>query len=334
MYLKHYNLKSKPFELTLNPDFIWFGEKHKEAYSVLRYGVLENKGLLLLTGDVGMGKTTLISALVRDLPDDIIYTTISDPDVAELDFYRYLCHGFSLDTSFTTKAEFLLLFRSFLNESQASGKRVLLIIDEAQRMGLKLMEDVRLLSNIEKNGSKLINVFFVGQTEFLDALERPKVRALRQRISLSYTIEPLALNETYKYIASRLKSGGAQANFFTKAAIEEIHAYSGGSPRMINVLCDIAMVVGYSKGVTRLEKQTVRDGARQLPGLKVPVKKRNKHENRAVQAAPQRKAECLVEQDILDPFTVTKRSGSLFLIACIALTLLFAVGMSWLKLAG
>jgi len=276
MYVKHYSLKTRPFEITADPEFLWLGEKHKEAYAMLRYGVLENKGILLLTGDVGVGKTTLIKALVKDLSRDIVHATIADPGVGVMDFYRFMAQGFKLDASFSSKGQFITTFGSFLHACFNRRKSVLLIIDEAQRMSEKLLDDVRMLSNLERNGTKLLNIFFVGQDEFLNAISKKKFRALRQRITLSYSIEPLTLDETYRYIAARLKKAGAETNCFTKAAIEEIYKYSGGLPRMINLLCDMSMVVGFSKGVTRLEKQTVRDAGRKLPGLTIPNKKAGK----------------------------------------------------------
>jgi len=334
MYLKHYGLSVKPFEINSNPDFLWFGEKHKEAYALLRYGVLENKGLLMLTGDVGVGKTTLITALVGELSESVIHMTISDPGVEMMDFYRYLAQGFGLNAMFLNKIEFLRIFRAFLCESYDKGKSVLLIIDEAQRMGQELLEDVRLLSNIEKDGSKLINVFFVGQPEFLDALAHTSSRALRQRITASYTLEPLELKETYRYIAARLTKAGAQANFFTKSAIEEIHLYSAGSPRMINALCDMAMVVGFAKGVTRLEKQTIRDGARKLPGIAIPVKKSSKSMAPVKQVISQENMGACTDQGESVNIPGKRFSGSFFLMAGIAVFLLFAVGLVWIQLGG
>ncbi|VFQ44449.1 ExeA family protein [Desulfoluna butyratoxydans] len=276
MYVEHYSLKTKPFEITADPEFLWLGEKHREAYAMLRYGVLENKGILLLTGDVGAGKTTLIKALVGDLSGDVICATVPDPGVGVMDFYRFMARGFGIDASFSSKGQFITVFGTFLHECFNRRKIVLLIIDEAQRMSERLLDDVRMLSNLEHNGVKMLNIFFVGQQEFLVAIGTQKFRAFRQRITLSYAIEPLDLEETYRYIASRLKRAGAKTNCFTKGAIKEIHEYSGGSPRVINLLCDMAMMVGFSKGVTRLEKQTVRDAAEKLPGVTAPVKKKRK----------------------------------------------------------
>lgn len=337
MYVKHYNLKTRPFEITTDPEFLWLGEKHKEAYAMLRYGVLENKGILLLTGDVGVGKTTLITALVRELNDDIIHTTISDPGVSVMDFFRFLAHGFQLATSLSSKAEFLTSFRSFLKRNYYRGKSVVLIIDEAQRMSEKLLEEVRLLSNMEQNSTRLLNIFLVGQNEFLDVLNNPRFRALRQRITLSYTIDSLDLRETYRYIAARLKKAGAQSNCFTNAAIEEIHEYSGGSPRMINLLCDMSMVVGYSKGVTRLEKQTVRDAGRKLPGVTIPRKKSSKKSIEvnwsSIEASQGASTEVGLAPSGLKAPEVPlkkKRSAPIFLLACLVLTLLFAIAMAWI----
>lgn len=333
MYLNHYNLNVKPFEITADPEFLWLGEKHNEAYSILRYGVLENKGFLLLTGDVGVGKTTLIASLVNDLSDDIIHTTIADPGVGVMDFYRYLAHGFGLDTSFFTKAEFLMLFRSFLGACHDMGKRVLLIIDETQRMGQKLLEDVRLLSNVERNGVPLLTVFFVGQNEFLLLLKNDSARALRQRITVSYTIEPLGLEDTYRYIAARLRKAGAKTNCFTKAAIEEIYLYSGGAPRMINVLCDMAMVVGFAKEVTRIEKQTIREAARKVPGIAVPVKEssRKRPEEKVYKdVVPEKETElAIVDADDGEP--KRRHAGSLFFLMLLVLTLVFVIGVSWFQ---
>ena len=334
MYLNHYNLNAKPFEPTVDPEFIWFGVQHREALAMLRYGILENKGLLLLTGDVGVGKTTLISALVGELSDAVVCAIVSDPGVPVMDFFRILARGLGLNDDFNRKSDFLKLFQSFLYDTQDKGKGVLLVIDEAQRMGVELLDDVRLLSNMERHGKKLLHVFFVGQTEFLNTLENQDARALRQRITVSFSIAPLSLRETYRYIAARLKKAGAKTNCFTEAAIEEIYAYSGGAPRMINAVCDMAMVVGYSKGVVRLEKQTVRDGAVNIPGVVAPVKKAVMGDDDAVVVSPEKIGSSFSEETSLPLSPSRKLSGPFRWGLGLFMILAFFLGMSWFALSG
>ena len=168
MYLSYYNLHTKPFQISTDPKFLWLGEKHKEALAALKYGIIDNKGFVLLTGDVGTGKTTLIHALINMLGEDVIVANISDPGLNIMDLYAFIAHAFGLNGKFRTKAEFLFCLKDFLDTSYKNGKIVLLIIDEAQRLRDDLLEEIRLISNIEKQDTKLINIFFVGQPEFND----------------------------------------------------------------------------------------------------------------------------------------------------------------------
>ena len=162
MYLSHYQLDRKPFQISTDPNFLWLGDKHKEALAVLRYGLMDNKGFLLLTGDVGTGKTTLINALVNTLGEEIIVATLLDPGMDKDDFFSYIGRAFQLEQAFSSKGEFIHSFSDFLNRAHDERKKVLLIIDESQRLSQELLEEIRLLSNIEKQSTKLINIFFVG----------------------------------------------------------------------------------------------------------------------------------------------------------------------------
>jgi len=228
MYLSYYNLNKKPFQISTDPKFLWLGEKHKEALAILTYGILDNKGFLLLTGDVGTGKTTIINALINNLDDDVIAAHVPDPGLEDLDFFNFIANVFSIDKKFSTKGEFLNHLRKFLNDAYSKNKKVLLIIDEAQRLKPELLEEIRLLSNIERQDTKLLNIFFVGQKEFNNILIGPENRALRQRITINYYIEPLTENEIKEYIKHRLNIAGSEKNIFSSSAIREIFSFSKG----------------------------------------------------------------------------------------------------------
>ncbi len=245
MYLFFYELKKKPFQVGTNPDFLWLGKMHKEALALLKYGVLENKGFLLLTGDVGTGKTTLVAALTNSLGDGVIVAKVPDPGLEVIDFMNYISHAFGLDEKFTCKESFLIQFGEFLNTAQAAGKKVLLIIDEAQRLSCQLLEEIRQLSNIEKQETKILNILFVGQNEFNDILLDKKNRALHQRIAINYAIDPLDFYETGEFVRQILLLAGAEKEIFSPDAIRNIYKFSGGFLRRINILCDHAMLSGF-----------------------------------------------------------------------------------------
>jgi general secretion pathway protein A len=264
MYLSYYGLSEKPFDISTDPKFLWLGEKHKEAFAVLKYGVMENKGFLLLTGDIGAGKTTLINALINSLGDDVIFAFIPDPGLELLDFYRYLSDAFGCESAFTNKADFIFMFREFLFNAYEAGKKVLLIIDEAQRLSNELLEEIRLLSNIELQKTKLLNIFFVGQAEFNTKLLEPENRSVRQRITINNHILPLTEKETGDYIRHRLKVAGSQKNIFSYVAIHEVYKFSGGYPRLINIVCDIALLTGYVRDSEKIGDDIVKESIETL----------------------------------------------------------------------
>ena len=241
MYESFYGLNKKPFQITTDPSFLWMGKKHREALSTLKYGVMDNKGFLLLTGDVGTGKTTLINRLVEDIHDRAYTAKIPDPGLSKYDFYRMVSRYFGLPIEVRTKSDFLEPFSRFLNDAREERKSVLLLIDEAQRLKHDLMEEIRLLSNLEHHDAKLLNIFFVGQNEFNSILLQPENRALMRRITITYNLDPLDSSETCEYIRHRLKTAGAGHEIFSSAAMSEVYAFSSGFPRQINIICDLAM---------------------------------------------------------------------------------------------
>jgi len=276
MYLEHYGLNAKPFQITTDPDFLWLGEKHAEALATLKYGILENKGFLLLTGDVGTGKTALINRLLKIIDVSAIVATIPDPGLESLDFFNLLADEFQMKQKFASKGAFLIAFKQFLHKAYEAHKKALLIIDEAQRLDNALLEQIRLLSNIELFDHKLINIFFVGQTEFNRTIMEDRNKAVRQRITVSYHLEALTEKETQQYIRHRLKVAGAKREIFAVDAVRETYAFSRGYPRLINIICDRALLTGYAAGMKLIDAAVIKeceaelrmpgnDGAQPLP---------------------------------------------------------------------
>jgi general secretion pathway protein A len=264
MYLNHYNIEIKPFESSPNPKFLWLGEKHKEALATLKYGIQENKGFILLTGDVGTGKTTLINYFLTENDTNCITTSIPDPDLAIEDLFRLLSHEFGIDIDFETRGEFLIEFQDFLDHTYSDQKKVLLIIDEAQKLNQQILEQIRLLSNIERQDEKLFSIFLVGQNDLHQCLMDEQNRALRQRIAVHCHIEPLTESETRDYINHRLHVAGAKEEIFSAEAISEIFSFSKGCPRLINTICDRALLTGYAKGITQIDCKMVQICADEL----------------------------------------------------------------------
>ncbi|MBW1802995.1 MAG: AAA family ATPase [Deltaproteobacteria bacterium] len=256
MYTDFYNLKEKPFNLTPSPRFLYLGEVHKEALALLTYGVVERKGFILLTGEVGTGKTTMVQAFLNSLDDNVMSVCISNPLLSPKDFLKYLAFSaFKKNVRFKTKGEVLLEFEAFLKQRLEDNQNFVLVIDEAQDLSFEVLEEIRLLSNMETGEEKLLNIFLVGQPELNEKLSEPRSRALLQRISIRYHIKPLDLKGTEEYIATRLKLAGAKdggAVIFPKGAIKAIHQFSEGYPRLINILADNAMLLGYSKGKRKI----------------------------------------------------------------------------------
>ena len=268
MYEQFYGLKEKPFEITPDPRFLYMSEQHREAYAHLTYALNETKGFTVITGEVGTGKTTLIQMLLARLDGHTRTAHLFNPKLSTRDFLSYICHDLGLKTEgLTTKGELLTLLHSFLLECYARKERVVLIIDEAQTLSPKLLEEVRLLTNLETPKSKLLQVILMGQPELDKILSDQRFRQLRQRISVRYHLKPLNRDETSEYIEKRLKVAGARdCHLFDDGAVREIWKRSNGVPRIINVLCDNALVTGYVEEKRPIDRKIIRDVARDMDG--------------------------------------------------------------------
>jgi general secretion pathway protein A len=264
MYEQHFGLSQPPFTISPNPEFLWLSDKHAKAFEILREGILERDGCVLLAGDIGTGKTTLIKRLVQ--LDDVaaIFVTINDPDLAPLDFCNVLASEFDMGRRFESREDFLAALKHFLLQAFSSYRKVLVIIDEAQRLNPEALKEAANLSTLQMAGRKLIKVFFVGQLEFNQILQLPENAPVLQSIAAQYYLEPLTADETRSYIEHRLKVAGRDTPLFAPEALTEVYRLSRGYPRLINIVCDHALLFGYSADRKRIDLRLVRDCSRKL----------------------------------------------------------------------
>jgi type II secretory pathway predicted ATPase ExeA len=265
MYEAFYGLKERPFELVPNPRFLFLTARQREALSNLQYGLTTARGLTLLIGEAGTGKTTLVQAALSDVSTaNVKVVLMSNPTLTRSEFYEFLARAFGLtEAAGTSKTRFLFELRRELQERQKGGYLSALVIDEAQSIPYELLEEIRLLSNIETTTTKLMNVILAGQPELSDRLNDTTLRQLKQRISLRCQLKPMELNETASYIAGRLRiAGGRPEQVFTREAVGAVFQASGGLPRTVNVICDNAMIGGFAAQVKPLNAAFVEDVCR------------------------------------------------------------------------
>jgi general secretion pathway protein A len=264
MYEQFFGLKERPFDLTPNPRFLYFTGRHREALSNLRYGISGRKGVTLLIGEAGTGKTTLIRATLEEQQDQRIHiVTVSNPTLTRAEFFEFLAARFGLSqNAANSKSRFLFELDRLLVERHERHEVTALIIDESQSLPEDLLEEVRLLANHETSTEKLLPVVLVGQPELAERLNRPELRQLKQRIALRCVLTPLSLRETAAYISTRLRiAGGDIAQVFTREAVAAIHECSGGVPRSISVICDNALLNGFAADQRPVGRDLVMDVA-------------------------------------------------------------------------
>ena len=260
MYTEYYGLVRSPFEMTPDPSFLYLGEAHREGLATLVYAVNSGKGFVMLTGEVGTGKTTLLHALLGQLDSNTNSAFIFNPRLDPMGFFRVLFEELDIGPPCETKAEYLLTLNQYLIDKLAANERVLLIVDEAQNLSTEMLEEIRLLSNLETPTSKLIQIMLVGQPELQDLVDQPELRQLRQRIALRHRLRPFDAAEVVEYVQERLaKAGYTGRGLFKKKALKELYAITAGTPRMINNICDGAMLLGYARQETTLGPEAIRE---------------------------------------------------------------------------
>jgi general secretion pathway protein A len=266
MYENFYSLKEKPFNLSPDPRFIYFTERHCEALANLVYGIRERKGFLVLSGEVGTGKTTLVNALLDTLERSrALSAFVFNPILTSREFFDYLLADFGIRCDTTSKSQCLLSLNSFLLERYRAGQVTVLVIDEAQNLTVEILEEIRLLTNLETSTEKLLQIVLVGQPELSVKLNSRELRQLKQRINLRCTLEPLTLSETSEYINTRLEIAGLpKQTVFPRSSIEEIFRWSHGIPRVVNVICDNALLTGYACDTKMIGPDIIREVARDL----------------------------------------------------------------------
>ncbi len=268
MYNDFYGFHEAPFNITPDPRFLFFSDKHREAFNHVLFGIRERKGFIQITGEVGAGKTTICRALLTELGPTFRTALILNPMVSSNQLMRTILSELGLDTPRNDRSAQLEILNRFLLEQAAAGNDVVLFIDESQDLDPELLEQVRLLSNLETDQRKLLQIVLIGQPELRDKLNRRELRQLRQRITVRYHLAPLHRFETARYITHRLHVAGAENGrpMFTPWAIRTIQRYSGGIPRLINAVCDKALLYGYVNATYELGGRAVRQAIRELEG--------------------------------------------------------------------
>lgn len=272
MYKSFFGLNANPFALNPDPRFLFLTDQIREALACLTYGVHTRKGFMLLTGEVGTGKTTLINQFLKSLRNERVATAfIFNSRLDETQFFDFMLADFGIDCASTMKSKVLIRLNQWLLERHQNGETAVLIIDEAQHLSDDVLEEIRLLTNLETSTEKLLQIVLSGQPELDAKLARPELRQLKQRIALRSRTRPFSVAETEGYIARRLELAGATASIFTPEAVAEIDGFAHGIPRIINLICEHCLIYAFVEEQKTVSAQHVRSAARDLDLEEKPV---------------------------------------------------------------
>lgn len=252
-YTDHFKLKDQPFRLTPDPDYVYWSKQHARAKAYMESTIWLSDGFVVITGDIGSGKTTLLQSFLSELEDDVIYAVVSQTQLTSTQFLQAVLTEFGFKPFDARKVELLDMLNMFLIEQYSNGKKVVLIVDEAQNLSKKVLEEVRMMSGIETHKEKVLRIILAGQPELRETLDAPTLKQLAQRVRLRFHLGPLNVDELNAYVNHRLSVAGRDdGELFSSNCFDLLHRYSGGIPRLVNTLCDTALLCGFAD-----DKQTI-----------------------------------------------------------------------------
>jgi len=272
MYESFYNFKQKPFSLLPDSDFLYLGGRHLEALSLLEYGLIQGASIVLITGGIGCGKTTLVRHLIKNQDLDMVVGNITNTHQSFGELLKWVMLAFDLEFRDRDKVELYRDLMDFLRTQHHQGKRVTLIIDEAQNLSMEALEELRMLSNINVDKEQMLQIILVGQPELRDVLRRPELHQLAQRVSVDYYLDTMNPKEIFEYIRHRVAIAGGDENLFDIEAVKEIYEASKGVPRLTNTICDTALVYGYAEQAKTIGPSIIKEVVRDKnEGLILPL---------------------------------------------------------------
>lgn len=259
MYKSYYGFTEKPFSLLPDPGFLYMSQKHRQALSMLEYGLMNQAGFTVITGEIGAGKTTLIRLLLEQIDQELTVGLVSNTHPSFGEMLQWVLLAYGLQYRGKEKVEMYETLVEFLIDEYSKNRRTVLIIDEAQNMSTEGLEELRMLSNINANKDQIFQLILVGQPELKEKLRQPELIQFAQRIAVDFHLQNLSLQETWKYIRHRLSVAGGDPDLFDSAACAAIHYYTRGTPRLINVLCDTALVCAFAEEMEYIDADLVHD---------------------------------------------------------------------------